>query len=110
MIYYGVSNRNILLISAISAPVFLYFASIDQPVRGSVLTLLVCCSMSLAIILQELRNNAKFWTLLLLIFLVHLIILLTIPFPKKIYFGIIYAPLAIIDMYLSARAIILFAQ
>lgn len=107
--YKKLSNRQLLLILAVALPIYSLFAFKNDEVRGFVAALSVCGLLGVFLILKGIDHNLGFWSALGGITLLHVFLIALVPWTGKISLGIVFAPLVILDMYASARLIILAA-
>ena len=107
--YQNVSNKQLLLILVVSIPIYALFAAKDEEVRGFVAALSVGGLLGVFVILKNIPHNRGFWGALGAIALLHVLLVVLVPWAGEISFGIVFAPIVILDMYASARLIILAA-
>jgi hypothetical protein len=93
----------------VSIPIYVLFAAKDEEVRGFVAALSAGGLLGVSVILKNIPHNRGFWGTLAAIAVLHILLVALVPWPAEISFGIAFAPIVILDMYASARLIILAA-
>jgi hypothetical protein len=105
--YGKLSNRTFLLIFACGAPAWLFFVYRDQDFRGFIAGLSVCAVLGVAAILGHYRHLLSFWITLAAITFAHVLFVFAIDWPQQFHgAGIVFAPLVIGDMYVSAKLVL----
>lgn len=108
MKYHNVSSKAYFAMFIVAAPVYFLFSSLNQDVRGFISALTICGFGSLISILRDISKKPRFWLISSFIVIVHVVIIILIPWGNRVYFGILATPIVVADMYASARLIVSF--
>lgn len=105
--YRKLSNRAFVAIFACSLVLWLFFVYRGEDVRGFLAALSAGAVGGVAAILGRYRDRQAYWVALAFIGLAHAVAVLFIHWPEEWHGpGIVFSPLVIVDMYVSAKLVI----
>src|SRR5881398_2908974 len=100
MTYHRISTRTYFVMLVCAAPIYFILAHFNQEGRGFVAALSVCGIISLVNILRDLSNKLNFWICLGFIAIIHIALVIFVPWGDRIEFGILGTPFVVFDMYI----------
>jgi hypothetical protein len=89
----------------VGAIAYFIFAHFGQSGRGFVAMLSIAAIVGVIYILRAFMKLGKFWMAVALVSALHVVIIILVPPDLKFSFGVVFAPVVILDMYLSYRFI-----
>jgi hypothetical protein len=99
------SNFAFFIILAFAFPAYFVFANQDQEGRGFVAALSICGVSLLVWILRDLWADWRFWPLVLLVAMAHVVFVAFVPWGDRVEFGILATPVFVADIYGAAKLI-----
>jgi len=105
--YEDPSTAECFAVALLCMPFYFFFKLVEgQPFRGFVAALSAGVVMSVIWLLRPLWRNPVFWASVSGLAVAHVMLVFFLPYAGEFRFGLVFAPLVIVDIYFSARLII----
>jgi|ERR1700677_3491990 hypothetical protein len=94
------SRKSAIVLALFSSPFFFLFLYLGDPAKGRAASICVFVIISVAWLSSELRKRVWYWVTITVLVVLHIPLILLVPWTNKDYPGVVLLPFALLDFVL----------